>query len=288
MGASALIVLDFPMSAGPSSIMSRLRVTVSSVSHFLDTLRSFMVSTLSWTLIDTGMSGLAENFVVRSSGVSGDRQIVLKFGASTANQTGSSLSCFACVSFASATDTASNPTTDRSISMNGANNIAVCMVGDMDHIIIVNDKIAAAVSSVFLYAGLINEFYSSVGATPNQVVVVNGNDIDGTTDSGRMVESPTGTFNVTLARLRSYIGTNTLNPVHGGGPDMNSGRVFGWPLAVVNDGSDRFYGFLKNVFMTPSRLSALQAFTTSNEEYLAVAIVNNIGTPRGSLLVRTR
>jgi hypothetical protein len=287
MAVSAAILCDFPVSAGVSLVTSRSRVVVSSVSHFLSTLQSFLVSTLGWSLLDTGVSGLAENFVVRSSGTSGDRLICLKFGASTASQVASSLSCFACVSFASATDVASNATTEQQWTMHGANPLTVWLVGDQDHVILLNDKVQGQTSSTWLYAGLLDEPVSSVAQTPNQVIIANSQGMDGTTARARLVESPTGTFD-TAVWLQGYLGTNLQSINRGGAPDLNTGRVHLWPVVVVNNANDRVYGLLKNTFQIGAPLSALHALTSETEDYVAVGITNSIGTARGSLAVRTR
>src|SRR5262245_1673915 len=212
MATSAAILHDFPVSNGISVVTSITRRPVSSVSNFLSVLQGFLVSTLGWTLLDTGVSGLAENFVVRSSGISGNRLICLKFGASTASQVASSLSCFACVSFASATDVASNATTEQQWTMHGANPLTVWLVGDLDHVVMANDILQGATSSAWLYAGLVDEVVSSVAQTPNQVVIANSRGWDGTLANARMVESPSGTFNVSID-LQSYLGGTAAMPV---------------------------------------------------------------------------
>jgi len=73
-------------------------LVVSSTQGALSALYSFMITTLGWTPVASGVSGVAEGFVARSSGVSGDRLILLKFGASIAAQ--SAVSVFACTAFA--------------------------------------------------------------------------------------------------------------------------------------------------------------------------------------------
>jgi hypothetical protein len=288
MAVSAAVLFDFPVSAGVSSVTSRTRLAVSSISHFLSTLQSFLVSTLGWTLLDTGVSGLSANFVVKSSGVSGDRQICLKFGASTASQAASSLSCFTCVSFNSATDVAPNPTAEQQWTLHGANPATVWLVGDRDHVILVNDLLQGATSSAWLYAGLVDEVVSSVGATPAQIVIANSRGVDGTLANARMVESPTGTFNVAVNLQSSLGGNAVLNPNRGGAPDVNTGLVYLWPVVVVGDTTDRLYGLLKNCAMVGNPLSAGQELLSDVADYVAVGITNTTGTARGSLVVRTR
>jgi hypothetical protein len=287
MATSAAVLFDFPVSAGVSAVTSRSRVVVSSVSHFLSTLQGFLVSTIGWTLLDTGVSGLSENFVVRSSGTSGDRQICLKFGASTVGQVASSLSCFACVSFNSATDVASNPTSDQQFTLHSAAT-TVWLVGDRDHIILADDIDQGATSSAWLYGGLCDELVSSVAHTPNQVVIGNSRGWDGTLPNGRMVESPTGTFNVSID-LQSYLGgVAAMNPNRGGSPDLNTGYVLLWPTAVINGGNDRVYGFLRNTAMLGNAFSGGQELVSDSATFVAIGVTNTTGTARGSACIRVR
>jgi hypothetical protein len=290
MATSAAVLFDFPYSAGSTTVTAQINQPVSSVSHFLSTLQSFLVSTLGWTLIDTGVSGLAENFVVRSSGTSGDRLICLKFGASAVGQVTSGLSCFACVSFASATDVASNATTDVSLTMNGTSGTAtrdvhIWLVGNLDHVMIGTGVAQAALSASTLYAGLVDELVSSVTQTPNQVVIGSMHAFDGTVAVARMVETPTATFNVVLA-LRTYLGTNVLNIALGGVPDLNTGLVHLYPVLALNNGADRVYGFLKNVMQTGDPVSAGMLLCGTSATYAAFGAINTVGTARASILVR--
>jgi len=258
---------------------------VSSTSALLSLLQSYLVSTLGWTLIDTNVSGLAENFVVRSSGTSGNRLICLKFGASTAAQTTSGLSCFACVSFASATDVASNPTSERSLTTNGASPMAVWVAGDLDHVQLATDRGAAAASACWIYLGLVDEFVSSVAQTPNQVLVGNAHDWDAVTARARLVESPSGTFD-TAVHLRALVGLNVLPPQQAGGPNLNDGYCYLWPVLVVNGSTDRVYGALKNTFAVAQGLSGGQQLVNISCVYACLPTVNTTGTPRASVGMR--
>jgi hypothetical protein len=286
MATSAAVLWEVPYSAGSTTVTSLINRPVSSVSHFLSTLQSFLVSSLGWTLLDTNVSGIQENFVVRSSGTSGDRQICLKFGASTAGQTTSGLSCFACVSFASATDVASNPTTDVSLALNGTGDLTVWLVGDLDHVILATDRGVAQASAVVLYAGLVDQLVSSVTQTPNQVVLGNTHSFDGALATAKLVESPTGTFNATVA-LQSYLGgTALMNVNRGGAPDLNTGLVHVWPTVVVNNANDRVYGFLKNILQVGSPLSAGLLLCGASVTLAAFGGINTTGTVRASVLLR--
>jgi len=285
MATSAAIICDLPVSAGSTTVTALIGQPVSSISHVLSTLQSFLVSTLGWTLLDTAVSGLAENFVVRSSGTSGDRLICLKFGASLATQTTSGLSCFACVSFASATDVASNATTEQSLALNGTGDLRLWLVGDRDHIMIGTDRPQAAASSCWLYAGLTDEFSSNVTQTPNQTVIGVTHSIEGILANARIVESPTATFNVAL-QLRSPLGATGWNAAFGGGPDRNDGYVYLWPCVVVNTAADRVYGFLKNAMQLSRGISAGALLCGVSATYAAFGGIGTTGTATASVAMR--
>ena len=277
MGTSAILPWVFPVSAALTGVNTLSSLVVSSASALLTQLQAFLVSTLAWTLLDTGVSGIAENFVVRSSGVSGDRQICLKFGVSIADQV--ALSCFACVSFASATDVASNATTNKFIHTYGISSIGFWATGNKDFLCLITDP--AGTISNFIYAGLVHEFVSTVTQTPNQVVMLENNDWQGTlAGAGKMVESPTGTFNVETNVQTFGLPTTPTNILTRSDPDVEAGVMYLWPMVVVADGTDRLFGLLKNVLAVGQRVDMVHGtvvVTSAGSRYLVVAGQGNPG-----------
>ncbi|HXH10795.1 MAG TPA: hypothetical protein VNP04_13665 [Alphaproteobacteria bacterium] len=245
MGASAIIALSFPASLTVVNLKSQ-NVEVSSTSAMLAALQSFIVTTCSWTLIDTGVSGISENFVVRSSGASGDRIIVAKFGVSTATE--AYVSVFACVSFASATDVASNPCEPTRLRTTSGGPLRLYMQGTRDFVFVgTNLTPASNQDSTWCYVGLVDEFYSSVSATPNRVVVFGScSQASLLIGVGAMVEGGNGIFNVRVA-VDATLGPDFTSLLGRSDPDQNTGRVFLWAPLVFDVDADRVYGWMRGV-----------------------------------------
>jgi len=253
-------------------------LSVSSTSSLLSSLKSFLVSTCAWTLIDTGVSGLAENFVVKSPGASGDRNIYLKFGASSAELSG--ISCWAADGFASATDVTSNATTERVLSVNSGGSLTAFFEGDADHVIVGTNKGANTTIATWVYGGLTQEYTPSVASVPNQSVLVTGIDVGGVT-TGRAVESPTGTYNTAL--LVDSFASAHLNKSD---PNLLDGLVYLWPMLVTINGSDRMLGTLRNAYAVGQAIVHNTVLTASGQDYIVFNSVNGGGASGASLAVK--
>lgn len=245
-------------------------VITSGITVFLSTLQSFLVSTVGWTLVGTGVSGLSENFVVRSSGVSGDRLIYLKFGASIATQSG--ISVFACVSFNSATNAASNPTTGSSqfgtFALNSGASITCWFEADLDHVQMFTNLPKSNLYNKYLYTGLLDEFRKLTSATPNLAVVIDANSID--SNSSKIVESQPGNFNQPLdvSRLQT--------PANRSDPNTSDGLVYLWPNVVHNNTADIVYGVMKNAYLVGSSIADLTNLIASAVDYTVAKVGNSI------------
>lgn len=253
---------------------------VSGNNEILSALQSFVVTTLSWTLIATGVSGTAENFVARSSGVSGDRQIMLKFGVSIAQSP--ALSVFACVSFASATSVTSNPTTELNLQTNSGGAITIFMQGDKDHIFVGTNRTRDASQATWLYGGITDQFRKTVSATPNLVVLANGTGPDPGTNNTRIVEMPAGTFNA-VAQLATF---NKPNIIDRSDPNLDDGLVYLWPMVVGNTATDRVIGTLKDGFAIGDAIAQNQVLTASGQDYIAFASMDAAGNVKAGFAVR--
>jgi hypothetical protein len=187
--------------------------------------------------------------VARSSGISGDRLILLKFGASIAGQ--SAISVFACTAFASGTSATTNGTTDQTVFMNAAATVSLFMGGDLDFVFLANGFSAANNSPTWLYAGLTNEFSKTLSQFPTHVIVVNASNMEAT--NGRIVESPPGTFNSSVY-LGAFDFTNVMNRCD---PDLISSNVYLAPIVVAHATVDRVFGTLKNCYGCGGAISNL-------------------------------
>ncbi|HXH10793.1 MAG TPA: hypothetical protein VNP04_13655 [Alphaproteobacteria bacterium] len=231
-------------------------LSVSSNQGLLSALYSFVVTTLSWTPVASGVSGVAEGFVARSSGTSGDRLIIVKFGGSVANQSG--ISVFACTAFNSATSTATNPTTDKNLSLSGTASITVYFEGDKDHIFVGTAVSSANGVQSWIYAGLTQEFSPTLSQFPTHVIVTNSLDIETTT--GRLVEGPPGTYNSTIY-VGSFDFTNVLNRCD---PDLITSNILMFPVVVAHASVDRLYGTLRNCYGVGGAISHAIVITAPN------------------------
>jgi len=276
MATSAAILLSYPASLAVTNLKAQTGVAYSSTSAFLSGLRSFLVSTVGWTLLDTNVSGLAENFVVRSSGASGDRLICAKFGISGAND--ANLSCFACVSFASATDVASNATANHYLRTTSGTTLVAYFAGTADYCFV--GHLAPAVSAgdaSWLYVGLCDELVSSVSATPNQTVILTAvSQASVAVGLGQIVESPTGSFAVTVAH-DATMGPDFTSILGRTDPDVNTGQVFLFPGLMVNTTTDRVYGWLRGAGGVGLNLAPGAVLTLSGHDYIVFGNPNATG-----------
>lgn len=236
-------------------------VNISGINVFLSTLQSFLVSTVGWTLVDTAVSGLPENFVVRSSGLSGDRLIYLKFGASSLNQSG--ISVFACVSFNSTTDVASNATSHgttlyNTFHLNSGESLLYWFEADLDHVQIFSHAADSSSYNRYIYMGLVNEIRPIVSATPTWVIVFAGLL---TSNNGKIVETQVGTFNINLA-ASTFTNAGEVTD-----PNLNDGLVYMWPVAIYSNADDRMFGTLKNAYQVGGGLVDLTNIVASAVDY---------------------
>lgn len=246
-------------------------ISLSGITMFLSTLQSFMVSTIGWTLIDTGVSGLSENFVVRSSGISGDRIICLKFGASTINESG--ISVFACKGFNSSTDVADSPTTgssslEYSFHLNSGGAIACWFEGDLDHVQMFTSISHSTTLNRYLYAGLPDEIRKVTSAVPNLAIVLTSNGIDST--KSKIVESTPGETNQFITTPIDFTSGDKSDP------NMFDGLVYMWPIPVVHSSSDRLFGILKNAYKVGTGVSDMTSLIASNVNYTVIVVPTRV------------
>jgi hypothetical protein len=140
-------------------------------------------------------------------------------------------------SFASATDAASNATSEVNITTYGVSSLRVYAIGNRDFLALTTDGMANN-SGLFWCGGLVQEFVSSVSATPNQVILVNGLGL-AVTGGAKMVESPTGTFNVGVNVFAPGTPAVPADLLGTADPNLDDGLIYLWPLLVGHDTTDR-------------------------------------------------